>query len=115
MKKNLPNIETDDKVFKKIDKLARELLELVEGNNEYAMTLQVCKKVDDDNINAYTIHCGYSDQIVDAAYIDLKGQIDEGNFTLFNDYADMIDSLKAYIEEEGIDTDESSVTSVFLH
>ncbi len=107
MKKDIPNIETDDEVFKQIDKLARKLLALVEGNNEYALSLHVSKKVDEDNINAYTIQCGFSDQIVDAMFIDLKGQIDEGNFTLFNDFSDMIQGLHIYAEEEGIDTEEN--------
>ena len=80
--------------FEKLDKLAKEMLKIVEADDELAMMLHIGQYVDENSINGYSIDVGNSIVMVNALYVDLVEQIENENFSLYLEISEMMSAIE---------------------
>jgi hypothetical protein len=111
MMKSIDYDHVEDKVFKKIDKKMREILELVKDHPEYSFACYFSKYDEkEDMVKTFSVVNGDPDHIVGAIHCDVENSITIGDTSLYEGIFNMI--LDVLINQ---DDNETTPTGVVLH
>ena len=101
--------QKDDSILHQLDDIIEPVADKFELQEDAALLVLGSKIVidekdhDEDAVHTYIMMVGYYEVLMEGLYSEIKGQIDKGNFALFNCFRTIVRSIE---EDLGIDPDE---------
>jgi hypothetical protein len=112
----------DDEILHTLNAAVDPIADAFEEQEEaslFVLGSKVVQSEDDkseDSVHTYIMVVGYYEILMEGLYAEIKGQIDAGNYELFNCFRDVVRGLE---EELGIDPDDEldgdDSSTILLH